>query len=326
MTPSSASTRSLRPHRVAMGAAAVLGVLVLATGGWLGLRAFDASARLFGDDSVRFDGTFPQTPATGVPRFRIDEVAPTVTDEALASTFGFAPGTVRTRTGARGRVEYTSPALHGGGLARRLVISAGPENRPAVVEFLTFGGSRADVQRGSVATGSATRRAEALVTDAVAALGLDADDWSIEAAGHVSRSGTIWVRVAPLVATPAGPLHVGGHASGLAEVSRTGDLQGLSLRSCSFTHPTSVDLVPAEDAWRRYSHHGADEVPSGDPASYDDVELALAVFGGNDDRGREGVARPAWIFRGDGLDALVLSADSAAGRLVAGETNPLPFP
>lgn len=307
-----------RPTHVARGIAVALGVPILVLGGWLGFREVDGSARLFGDDSVRFDGSFPDAPTSALQRFTIDDVAPTVTDEVLASTFGFTRGTVHTETG--GRVEYTVPARPGPGLSRSLVVSAGPESRPAVIEFLTFGGSGGDVRAGAPATRGVIRRAEALVTDAIAALGLDTGGWSVEAATHVSVSGAAWVRVTPLVDTGAGPLPVGGYASGLAEVSRTGELLGLSLSPYSFTLPTPVDLVSAEDAWRRYSHHGADEVPSGEPASYDEVELALAVFGG-DEEDRQRVARPAWIFRGDGLDSLVLSADSAASTLVTRETR-----
>lgn len=319
-TSPAVSRRDLQPSRVARGVGLVLGALVLAVGGWFGFRAADGSARLLGDDSVRFDGVFPDAPTVGVPRFTIDEVAPTVGDEVLASTFGFTPGTVRTEID--GRVEYRVPAPHGGGVSRTLVVSTGPEHRPAVLEFLTVGGSRADVQQGPLATDRVVRRAEVLVADAVTALGLDADYWRIEAGAHVSRSGVIWVRVAPVVDTPGGPLPVGGYAAGGAEVSRGGELLGLSLSPYSFTHATPVDLVSAEDAWRRYTHHGADEVPSGEPESYDEAELALAVFGGDGDRVPEGVARPAWIFRGDGLDPLVLSADSSASTLVARETNP----
>lgn len=35
------------------------------------------------------------------------------------------------------------------------------------------------------------------------------------------------------------------------------------------------------------------------------------------------VARPAWIFRGEGLNSPVLSADDTADQLVAWEVNPL---
>lgn len=321
MNKSSPPARTLRRANVARGVAVAIGVPLLAVGGWLGFRAADGNHRILGDDSVRFTGPFPEAPPAGLPRFTADQVSPTLTGEVLRSTFGFTAGVVRTETGDR--VEYTSAAGDGDDPSRRLVVTAGAGTRPALVEFMTSDGSRADHEPGQVATRGVIGRAESIVADAVSALGLDAREWRFETEQHLSRSGAIWVRVTPVVHTDAGPLPVGGDAAGLAEVSQSGDLRGLTIRPCSLTNATPVDLVPAEEAWRRYTHHGADEVPDGEPATYDEAELTLAVFATEHGDGLEAVARPAWVFRGEGFNSLVLSADDTADRLVAWEVNPL---
>ena len=276
-------------------------------------------ARVGPDRSVAFVGAFPHTPSGPATLFHVDGAPVDVTSQALVEHFRFPAGRVYRHEAGDGSVVYrTWAAGEAPGLPSSRFTVTPAAGGPPLVLFQHDVAARPgrSTTPGRPVPESVRSGAEDTVRDALTALGLRGRSWSVTAQSAYGSSG-LGVLVEQVVETPHGPMPVGAAAAGWALTDRDGRLVALSVGPSTFSEAGRVELLPAEDAWERYTHHRSDETPTGVRSVYTDVELAMAVFVGSDRASVESVARPAWVFSTrDGDPSLVLSADaSAPGRV-----------